>query len=91
MSELMITLPDALQAYVEEQVASGKFETTSEYLRQLVADDQKRKAQQSLENLLLDGLASGEPIAVTPEFWQQLWGRVNERASQTSLANGMAD
>ena len=42
-------------------------------------DDRERKTQEHLEPLLLEGLESGAPITVTPEFWKDLWGRVDER------------
>lgn len=47
--------------------------------RELIRDDKKRKAQERLESLLLDGLESAESVAVTPEFWRELWERVDAR------------
>jgi hypothetical protein len=32
-----------------------------------------------LELLLLEGLESGNAVAVTPEFWKDLWNRVDSR------------
>ncbi|MEO7715594.1 MAG: hypothetical protein ABIY70_05295 [Capsulimonas sp.] len=34
-------------------------------------------AQERLETLLLEGLESGDPVLVTPDFWKQLWERVD--------------
>jgi hypothetical protein len=34
------------------------------------------KAQERLEALLLEGLDGGDPIEATPEFWQDLRGRI---------------
>jgi antitoxin ParD1/3/4 len=76
-----ISLPETLKHYVEEQVSSGAYGTASEYLRELIRQDRKRKAQDRLEALLLEGLESGEPIAATPTFWDELWARVDARTT----------
>lgn len=74
-----ISLPDAMKAFVEEQVQSGGFGTVSEYVRDLVRRDQKERAQDRLEALLLEGLESGPGEPVTPEFWNNLRREVQER------------
>ena len=38
----------------------------------LIRDDQKRKAKEKLNALLLEGLTSGAPIAVDAKFWTDL-------------------
>jgi antitoxin ParD1/3/4 len=74
-----ITLPEPMRDFIEEQIASGSYGTASEYVRALIREDQKRKAQERLEALLLEGLDSGEPVEATPEFWQNLRVRIQER------------
>ena len=83
MTTINISLPERLKAYVEEQVASGDYGTVSEYLRELIREDKKRKAQEKLESLLLEGLDSGDPVEATPEFWKELWARVDGRRKET--------
>jgi antitoxin ParD1/3/4 len=34
-------------------------------------DDQKRKSEARLEALLLEGLNSGPPVEITPEYWER--------------------
>ena len=34
-------------------------------------EDQQRKAEEKLEALLLEGLSSGAPIEITPEYWER--------------------
>jgi antitoxin ParD1/3/4 len=65
-----ISLPDQLKHFVENQV-SGGYSSVSEYVRELVRADQKRKAKEQLETVLLEALQS-EPEAVTPEWWAKL-------------------
>ena len=55
-----ISLPETLKAFVDEQVASRGYGTSSEYVRDLIRKDQDR---QRLRGLLLDGASSpAEPV-----------------------------
>jgi len=71
MASLNISLPQTMKDFVEVQVKSAGFSTPSEYIRALIRDDQKRRAEEKLEMLLLEGLQSGEPIEITPEHWER--------------------
>jgi hypothetical protein len=42
MTTLNISLPDSMRNFIEEKVAEGGYSTASEYIRQLVREDQKR-------------------------------------------------
>ncbi len=70
MTTLNIALPDSMRAFIDEQIAQGGYSTASEYIRDLIRQAQKQAAQEKLDNLLIEGLASGEPIEVTDEWWQ---------------------
>jgi len=69
MTSLNVSLPKALKDYVEGQVSEGGFSTPSEYVRALIREDQKRRAQEKLQALLVEGLKSGEPIEAAPSYW----------------------
>ena len=43
MTSLNVSLPEALKAYVEGQVASGDWGTPSEYVRELIRQDKERR------------------------------------------------
>lgn len=83
MASLNISLPQSLKEYVEGQVSARGYSTPSEYLRELLRHDQKQQAEEKLEALLLEGLNSGDPIQITPEYWQkkreQLIARHNKK------------
>ena len=66
-----VSLPEELKEYVEAQTKRG-YSTPSEYVRELIREDQKRRAREKLESLLLDGLNSGDPLPVDAEFWSNL-------------------
>jgi antitoxin ParD1/3/4 len=71
MTSMNISLPEELRQYVEAQTKSG-YSTPSEYVRELIRKDQRRQAQQRLEELLLEGLNSGGPVVADEKFWSDL-------------------
>ena len=60
MQSMNISLPDPLKQFVEGQVSTGRYSSASEYVRELIRADEKRKAAELLEALLLEGLNSAE-------------------------------
>jgi antitoxin ParD1/3/4 len=60
MQTMNISLPDPLKEFVDGQIAGGRYSSVSEYIRELIRDDEKRKAQERFEALLLEGLESEE-------------------------------
>jgi antitoxin ParD1/3/4 len=79
MSTMNISLPEALKAFVDEQVAQRGYGTSSEYVRELIRRDQDRLR---LRELLLAGAAS-EPTAVADEAYFQ---RLRERVRQAGAS-----
>jgi antitoxin ParD1/3/4 len=75
MGTMNISLPRALKSFVEEQVASRGYGTTSEYVRELIRKDQER---QRLRALLLDGAASAPTSAVDDAYFDGLRDRVRK-------------
>ena len=77
-----VSLPEELKKYAEAQTKHG-YSTPSEYVRELIREDQKRKAKEKLDALLLEGLNSGDPISVDVKFWTDL-----KREALAKLASG---
>jgi antitoxin ParD1/3/4 len=71
MATMTISLPEPMREFIETEVASGDYGSASELFREMVRERQKRKAQERLEILLLDGLESGEQIKVTDAYIQR--------------------
>lgn len=63
-----ISLPAPLKRFVDEQIAAGGYSSASEYVRALIRGDGKRRAEQRLEALLLEGL-EGQETPLTREDW----------------------
>lgn len=68
MQTMNISLPDPLKKFVDHQVASGHYSSVSEYIRVLIRDDEKRKAEERLEALLMEGLNGAETRLTRQDF-----------------------
>jgi antitoxin ParD1/3/4 len=65
MSTMNVSLPEALKDFVDQQVESGGYSTSSEYVRELIRKEQDR---QHLRGLLLAGAAS-RPSSVADDVY----------------------
>jgi len=86
MQTMNISLPDPMKQYVEEQVSAGGYSSASEYVRELVRADQKRRDKEQLEQVLIQSLRSGEAIDITPEMIEDVRKRLCSRAKGRGLA-----
>jgi antitoxin ParD1/3/4 len=85
MQGMNISIPDPLKKFVEEQIASGRYSSVSEYIRELIRNDEKQKTQEHLEMMLKDGLRS-PASPMTKKDWAELkagvWKRHAKRPSK---------
>ncbi len=84
MTTLNISLPEAMRVFIDEEIARGEYSTASEYIRQLIREDQKRVAQDRLERLLLEGIESGEPVEISDEWWQRKKAVLSKRLRENT-------
>jgi antitoxin ParD1/3/4 len=76
-----ISLPESMREWIEEVVAKGGYGTVSEYIRELVRQDQKARSKKALEARLLEALESGEPRELTRADWDKLRRELIEKAN----------
>ena len=69
MSTMNISLPQALKSFVDQQVTSRGYSSSSEYVRELIRKDQDR---QHLRGLLLKGAASPPAVTADADYFDQL-------------------
>ena len=81
-TSVTISLPDDIKSFIEQRTKDGSYSSTSEFICQLVRADQKRAEQKRLEEMLVEGLDSGEPIRATDEYWHNLRSGVEKRAAE---------
>ncbi len=58
MESMNISLPEPLKQFVDGQISTGRYSSASEYVRELIRADEKRKAEEELSAKLLEGLNS---------------------------------
>ena len=83
MTTMNISLPEALKSFVDEQVSQRGFGTSSEYVRDLIRNDQERR---QLRGLLLDGAGSEATQAVTSDYFEDLRKRMTKATKPTGPA-----
>jgi antitoxin ParD1/3/4 len=79
MSTMNISLPDALKSFVDEQVAGRGYGTSSEYVRELIRDDQDR---QQLRGLLIAGAESAPTAPIDGAYFDGLRERARRRMAK---------
>jgi antitoxin ParD1/3/4 len=83
MNTIHISLPDSVKAYLEKQVASANYNNISDYIWELIVQDQKRKtAKERVEELLLEALDSGEATPMTDIDWENIRQTVRNNVDQ---------
>lgn len=78
METMNIALPKPMKVYVQKQVAQGGYSSVSEYLRNLIREDQQKDPAANLEKLLLEGL-KGRGTKVTPKWWEDFRAGILKR------------
>jgi antitoxin ParD1/3/4 len=71
MESMNISLPEPMKQFVDSQISTARYGSASEYVRELIRADERRKAQDQLEARLLEGLNSAES-EMTPADWADL-------------------
>ena len=82
LKTLTVTLPESLAQYIQQRVDEGDYSDPSHYVRHLVRDERRTRAEEQLEAMLLDGLESGEPQEATEEYWAELEGEAEAKVQK---------
>ena len=84
MKHLTVPVSEDFDETIRKRMAEGGFGSMAEYLRHTVRQDLERADQAKLEQLLLEGLESGEPIEMTNEWMQERRQALAERLAGRS-------
>ena len=74
-----ISLPEALKAFVDEQVAQRGYGTSSEYVRELIRKEQDRSR---LRSLFLQAAASPVVAEMGPDYFAKLRARTRKQVAR---------
>lgn len=75
MSTMNISLPEALKSFVDQQVRTRGYGSSSEYVRELI---RKEQDVQHLRDLLLEGAASPVAGVADKAFFENLREEIRE-------------
>jgi antitoxin ParD1/3/4 len=87
MAAVTISLSNSLKQFVDAQVATKGYADISEYFCDLLREAQQKETDARLEALLLEGLASGDPIPVDEKFWSDLRAETERRVRAHKTEN----
>lgn len=76
MSTMNVSLPDSLKDFVDEQVSRRGYSTSSEYVRELIREDQSR---QQMRVMLLEGAASQLSASADGAYFSDLRQRARRK------------
>ena len=65
------------------EIAAGRYSSASEYVRELIRNDEKRKAEEQIAALLREGLQS-EETALTRDDWKAIRAEALARVKQAA-------
>ena len=78
MATMNVSLPDAMKQWVEEQVQTGRYGNSSDYVRDLVRRDQERAEQKAeFDRLVQVGRDSG----ISPLSMDEIFAEAKRRAA----------
>lgn len=82
IATLNISLPDTMKTEVEEIIATEGYGNTSEFFRDLVRNYLKERRERKIEDLLLEGINSGESTPLTKSDFEKIKERGMQRLQQ---------
>ncbi|MEG2803463.1 type II toxin-antitoxin system ParD family antitoxin [Stenotrophomonas sp.] len=82
MATMNISLSDALKQFVDQDADEGGYSSTSDYMRDLIRQRQRQKAESLLRALIAEGLASGPARPLDPDHFKQMRQRAKARATK---------
>jgi antitoxin ParD1/3/4 len=85
IATLNISLPDTMKSEVEEIIATEGYGNTSEFFRDLVRNYLKERRERRLEDLLLQGINSGDSTSFTKKDFEKIKERGLKRIGLQKL------
>lgn len=84
MDTMDFSVPEQFRHFVQDRVEHGGFDSTSDYLVQLIAEDRKQHTREWLEAEIAKGIDSGPAEPMTAEDWESIRAEVRGRIEDKS-------
>ncbi len=76
MATINVSLPDPMKAWVEDQIESGLYSNASDYVRDLIRQDQN---YQTKRELLVKALKKDEKNSISKRTLDDIWNDVKSQ------------
>jgi putative addiction module CopG family antidote len=86
MTQIQISLTDAADRFIAEQVASGRYGSPSDVVVELVEKARIQAAKEKLAELILEGENSGEGVEFDETSWDERTKQLLEEAQRRRSA-----
>jgi antitoxin ParD1/3/4 len=84
MATMTVSLPDPMKDWIEAQIKTGDYATSSDYVRDLVRRDREHKDKlTALRHILDEAEASG----ISPRTLDEIFAEARVKARQPGLLN----
>jgi antitoxin ParD1/3/4 len=84
MATMTVSLPDPMKDWIEAQIRSGAYATSSDYVRDLIRRDREQKDRLSaLRNLIDEAEASG----ISPRDVEEIFAKARATARGRGVLN----
>lgn len=80
-----IPLQGIVKDFVQRKVKEGGFAAPTDFVAHLLEDEAKKDARARLDQMLLDGINSGQPIELTPDYWEEKRKRLAEKYAERAV------
>ena len=77
-----VSLTGKLKDHVQDRVADDSYTNVSDYVRDLIRVNMKRKSQEHLESMLLEGINSGLATEMTRTDWDGIMTSAKHRLEE---------
>lgn len=71
ISIISISLPTSMKERIGKRVKEDQYGTPSDYIRTLVREDIKKRDQELLEEMLIEGIRSGKGVMAGTKNWKK--------------------
>ena len=72
-----------MKQYVKKRAGEKQYANPSDYVRSLIRDDQVKRDEERLEQMLIEGLKSGDSIPMTKQAWKELRADVHKEIQKS--------
>ena len=89
MATMNVSLPDPMKEWVESQARTGKYSNSSDYVRDLIREDQIRAEKiANMQKLIDEGLNSGISERTVEEIFESARERVRKANALSAKQSG---